>query len=174
MYNCDHELSADYCRSEIFWAQILGLEAQTSDQIAEKDFKICLGNSTSKVSKTRVCKISHDYQTYCPLQKDATEDQLRGLMHHNDHSLGSSCLITNLQEIQPPNQFINILFTGQSKINRRRQNREIESDFKAENIAPKAHSLDPMIKSQVESIINNYLAPARDGTFRCASCRNCT
>ena len=168
------KVSETQSKSEVFWTQILGLEALTSNQVADQDFKICLGQSTTKVSKERMCKISHDDQTYCPLQKDATEDQLRGLMIHNDHSLGTSCLITNLQEIQPPNKFINILFTGQSKINRKRQNREIESDFKEENIAPKTHSLDPIIKMQVENIINNYLAPARDGTFRCASCRNCT
>ena len=73
-------------------------------------------------------------------------------------------------------QFITILFTGRSKLIRQKQNQEIIKDLTSENQAPPLRSecLDPIVKQQVEQIINSYLAPPRDGTYRCASCRACS
>ena len=170
--------------SEKFWSQLLGQETLPSSVVAERDYKICLGHPESKITTARRCTVPHDRMTYCPLQGSATEEQLGGLMHQdNDHTLGASCLISSLQDIQPSyheykkiDQFINVLFVGKSKMTRRKQNKEIDDDLKSEDIAPplKSECLDPIIKQQVEGIINSYLAPPRDGTYRCASCRACS
>ena len=79
--------------------------------------------------------------TYCPLQGDATEKQLGGLLHpDNDHTLGINCLMSRLQDTKPSyneynqiNQFISVLFTGKSKMIRRKQNKEIINDLNSEN-----------------------------------------
>ena len=48
---------------------------------------------------------------------------------------------------------------------RRKQNKEIDDDLKSEDIAPplKSECLNPIIKQQVEGIINSYLAPPVTG-----------
>ena len=77
--------------SEKFWSQLLGQEKLTSSELAERDYKICLGHPDSKRTTARRCTISHNQMTYCPLQGDATEEQLGGLMHpDNDHTLGAN------------------------------------------------------------------------------------
>ena len=157
----------------------------SSEQLASSDFKICLGHQNSTEGSERKCIMHHTQMTFCPLQSGgATEDQLQGLLNvDQDHTLGEGCLMSKLQdtellnnEYSQTNNYITVLFTGRSRMIRLKQNKEILTNLAPQNQAPilKSETLSPIIKSQVEEIINRYLAPPRDGTYRCASCRNCS
>ena len=113
--------------------------------------------------------MKHEDFTYCPLQKMLTHEQIQNLLTpgHN-HTLGDNCLMSQIINTDENLRLdtIAILFNSYSKANalRKRQNEKLEQDKELSNKQI----------TTISSIIESFLAPQQDGTYRCSQCKNCT
>ena len=133
----------------------------------DEDVKICIGNKDGQ--GRRSCITPHDSKIFCPLQDQLDMQVCKQLLHGiNTHHLGNNCLVSQLMvrnkhagaRLDCQRVLINRL--SKSKMQTSRDTNKLQKE-----------GLNKEQKNCVEDILEEFLSPKVQGSFRCPTCSKC-